>query len=164
MKRKTFFQKLAQSVQKIGSSENDPYQNDDLIEEEYDERNIPIEENETFYEEDDAHEEVGELSIDMYRIPDAIVVRTMVAGVPKNSIEITVTRDRLTIEGRRDTDFLGEVEEIYNEELYWGAFERSIELPEEVDIEMAEAHENHGLLTIILPLIDRHKKTRLKIK
>jgi HSP20 family molecular chaperone IbpA len=49
-------------------------------------------------------------------------------------------------------------------ELYWGAFERAVTLPEEVEIDEAEAIERHGMLMIKLPKIDKKRRSVLKIK
>jgi len=157
-RKKNFFKKLAESVQQMRTT-------DDYEEEREMNDNVRIQiqsDDSENYEE--YTEEIGELAVDMYRIENALVIRTMIAGIRKDEVEITLTRDSITIEGTRRPDDLGEIYETYFEELYWGAFERSIALPEEVDIEEAEAHEHHGLLTIILPLIDKHKRTQLKIK
>ena len=159
MRKKGFFKKLAESMKRFREEEPTyeeyPQDEEGVV-------NLSIRsEGEDEYEEE---EEVGELAIDMYRTHNAIVVRTMIAGTRKSDIEINLTRDSLTIEGTRQAPETGEVYETYFEELYWGPFAREIELPEEIDIEAAEAHEEHGLLTITLPLIDRHKRTRLKIK
>ena len=157
-RKKNFFKKLAESVQQMRTI-------DDYEEEREMNDNVRIQiqsDDSENYEE--YTEEIGELAVDMYRIENALVIRTMIAGIRKDEVEITLTRDSITIEGTRRPDDLGEIYETYFEELYWGAFERSIALPEEVDIEEAEAHEHHGLLTIILPLIDKHKRTQLKIK
>ena len=158
-KKKNFFKKLAESVQQLRS---DDYEYEEETPQE--EVNIDIQSSDDGAYEEEYEEEVGELAVDMYRIENALVVQTMIAGVQKNDIDITLTRDSLTIEGVRRREDLGEVYEEYYRELYWGAFERSIALPEEVDIEEAEAHEHHGLLTIILPLVDKHKRAHLKIK
>ena len=161
--KKSFFEKLTGSIK---------FNNDDEFEvygEEYLEgdttRKLSIDsESEVEFEEEEFEEEIGELSVDMYRIDNAIVIKTMVAGIQKAEIDITLTRDLVVIEGARKSENHGTVQVTYFEELYWGAFERSIELPEEIDIELAEAHEHHGLLTLILPLVDRNRQARLKIK
>ncbi len=159
-KKKNFFKKLAESVQQIGKeNHDDEYRDEEEMNQ--DQVHINIQSNEDYEE---YTEEVGELAIDMYRIENALVLRTMIAGVQKSDIDINLTRDSITIEGVRRPDEFGEIYETYFEELYWGAFERSIALPEEIDIEQAEAHEHHGLLTIVLPLVDKHKRTHLKIK
>jgi len=154
--KKSFFEKLTGSIK--FNNEEDDYQDMDgeFLETE--------EELEEEIEEESFDEEVGELSIDMYRVNNAIIVKTMVAGIQKSEIDISLTRDQIIIEGSRKNDPEGRIDEVYFEELYWGAFERTINLPEEIDIELAEAHEAHGLLTLILPLVDKNRQARLKIK
>lgn len=156
--KKSFFEKLTGSI-KFNNEEDYDVMDGEYLEaeeEEYDEEDES--EVEAF------EEEVGELSVDMYRVNNAIIIKTMVAGIQKSEIDISLTRDRVVIEGSRKNDPEGRIDTVYFEELYWGAFERSIELPEEIDIELAEAHESHGLLTLVLPLVDKNRQARLKIK
>ena len=157
--KKSFFEKLTGSI-KINSEEEEY----DVTDGEYLESEEEVYDEEELEPEDPYEEEIGELSIDMYRVNNAIIIKTMVAGIQKSEIDITLTRDQVTIEGSRQNEPEGRIETSYFEELYWGAFERTIELPEEVDIELAEAHESHGLLILVLPLVDREREARLKIK
>ena len=155
--KKSFFGKLTESIKFNNEEEFDSTEGEYLESEEYEE--YEDDEPEDFYE-----EEVGELSIDMYQVNNAIVIKTMVAGIQKSEIDISLTRDQVKIEGSRTNEPEGQIDEQYFGELFWGAFERTIDLPEEIDIELAEAHESHGLLTLILPLVDRNRQARLKIK
>ncbi|MCA9352785.1 Hsp20/alpha crystallin family protein [Patescibacteria group bacterium] len=158
--KKSFFEKLTGSI-KFNNDEDDydvmdgEYLESEDEEEEYDEEETS---------EESYDEEIGELSVDMYRVNNTIIIKTMVAGIQKSEIDIALTRDHVTIEGSRKNDPEGRIDTVYYEELYWGAFERTIDLPEEIDIELAEAHESHGLLTLVLPLVDKNRKAQLKIK
>ena len=40
----------------------------------------------------------------------------------------------------------------------------AINLPEEVDVDNAEAIEKHGMLTLHLPKLDKNRQARLKVK
>ena len=106
----------------------------------------------------------GELAIDVHQEKDAVVIKTMVAGVDPSDLEINVSRDMITIHGKRENDSEVEDENYYHRELYWGAFSRTIMLPCEVESEEAEAKESHGLLIIRLPKIDKNKQTKLQVK
>jgi len=88
----------------------------------------------------------------------------MVAGVQPDNLSITITRDMITIRGKREENKSVTDENYFVQELYWGSFSRTISLPEEVDPEEAEAIEKHGLLIIRLPKINKNKETRLKVK
>src|SRR3989344_3517869 len=109
-------------------------------------------------------EEEGQLTVDGYQTPAEIIVQTMVAGVRPEDLQITISRDMITIKGKREENRTITDDNYFLQELYWGSFSRTILLPEEIDPEEAEAIEKHGLLVIKLPKIDKEKKTSLKIK
>jgi len=106
----------------------------------------------------------AELTVDLYQTASDIIVQTMVAGVIPENLNITITRDTITIRGKREENKAIHSENYFVQELYWGSFSRFISLPEEIDPEEAEAIEKHGLLIIKLPKIDKNKETKLKIK
>jgi len=106
----------------------------------------------------------AELTIDLYQTPSDIVIQTMVAGVHPDNLSITITRDMVTIRGKREENKSIDKDNYFVQELYWGSFSRTISLPEEVDPEEAEAVEKHGLLIIKLPKLDKNRETKLKIK
>ena len=106
----------------------------------------------------------AQLSVDVYETDGAIIVKTMTAGVKKEDLEINVSRESLTIRGRRDNDSRSYQHNYHIQELYWGSFSRTIELPDEIDIEQASAVEHHGLVTIKLPKFDKKRKAVLKVQ
>ena len=108
--------------------------------------------------------EEGELAVDVYQTPVEIIIKTMVAGVRPEDLEISITRDMVTIRGKREAERTVREEDYYHQELYWGTFSRTVMLPAEIDVEESDAVEKHGLLIIRMPKIDKHKQTRLKVK
>ena len=119
-------------------------------------------------EEDDMEEEPdmeeGELSVDVYQTATEIIIEAMVAGVKPEDLHLSITRDMVTIKGRRDGNTQVTHDDYFYKELYWGTFTRTILLPHEVEIEEAEAVEKHGLLIIRLPKVDKARQTKLKVK
>jgi len=111
-----------------------------------------------------AEEEEGQLSIDIYQTHTDIIIQTMVAGVRPEDLQINITRDLVTIRGRREAARTIDDSHYFARELYWGTFSRTISLPQEIEPEEAEAIEKHGLLTIKLPKIDKNRQTTLKVK
>lgn len=109
-------------------------------------------------------EEEAQLTVDLYQTPTDIIVQTMVAGVLPDNLSISITRDMITIRGKREENQSINHDNYFVQELYWGSFSRTISLPEEVDPEEAEAIEKHGLLIIKLPKINKDKETKLKVK
>jgi HSP20 family protein len=106
----------------------------------------------------------GELPVDMYQTRDTIVIRALVAGVNPEDLNISITRDMVTLQGQREEVQEAPEEDYYHRELFWGSFSRSIVLPEEIIIDEAEAKEKHGLLEIILPKLDKGRSAKLQVK
>jgi HSP20 family molecular chaperone IbpA len=109
-------------------------------------------------------EETGELAVDVYQTPTHIVIKAMIAGVRPEDLDVSITRDMVTIRGKRERHTEGTAGDFFFQELYWGAFSRTIMLPQEVEIEEAEASEKHGLLIIRLPKLDKGRQAKLKVK
>ncbi len=106
----------------------------------------------------------GQLTVDVYQDPDEIVIKAIVAGVRPEDLDVSITRDMVTIRGKREDAREVSDDNYFYRELYWGSFSRTILLPQEIEVEEAEAIEKHGLLTIRLPKIDKAKQTKLKVK
>ena len=111
-----------------------------------------------------ATQQDGELPVDMYQTDEMIVIRALVAGVSPTELEISITRDMVTIRGIREEYQETHDDNYFHRELFWGSFSRTILLPEEVAIDEAEAQEKHGLLEIKLPKLDKHRTTQLKVR
>jgi HSP20 family protein len=112
----------------------------------------------------DAMQDEGELMIDVYQTPTDIVIKTMVPGVRPEDLDITITRDMVTVKGKREVERTISEENYFHRELYWGSFSRTVALPQEVEIEESEAGEKHGLLSIRLPKLDKHRQSKLRVK
>jgi HSP20 family protein len=108
--------------------------------------------------------EEGQLSIDVYQTPDTIVIKSTIAGVKPEDIDISINNDMLTIRGRRHmTEKIKDDQYLYRE-CYWGSFSRSIILPVEIEPEKIEAILENGVLTITLPKAKSAKQISIKVK
>jgi len=148
-KKRSFFEKLTGSIR--------AEENEEAI------KKISVKEDKSNDWMEEENQE-AELTVDVYQTPTEIIVQTMVAGVKPEDLEVTIARDMITIRGKREESRKIEEENYFSKELYWGAFSRTILLPQEIEPEESEATEKHGLLTIKLQKIDREKKTNVKIK
>ena len=106
----------------------------------------------------------GQLTVDVYQTPEDIIVQTMIAGVKPDDLDVSIARDMVTIKGGRQSSHSVKEDNYFHKELYWGSFSRTVLLPQEVDPEMAEATEKHGLLTLRLPKLNKDKSHKLKVK
>ncbi|OHB15413.1 MAG: hypothetical protein A2431_03990 [Candidatus Zambryskibacteria bacterium RIFOXYC1_FULL_39_10] len=108
--------------------------------------------------------EEGELNVDVYQNQNEIVIKTMVAGVKPEDLDVSISRDMVTLKGKRESERTIADDDYFHKELYWGSFSRTIVLPQEIDVDAAEAIEKHGLLIIRLPKLDKNRSTRLKVR
>jgi HSP20 family protein len=114
---------------------------------------------------DDAPEvTAGQLPVDVHQTANDIIVRTFVAGVRPDELSISISRDRVEISGSRSEREHVSGPDYFSRELFWGSFSRMIVLPQEIDVELATASSKDGLLTIVLPKIDKAKQTKLRVK
>ena len=175
--KKSFFERLAGTITVEDEEEVMDIDNEDeapksraakktvsSIEHETPKRRSQIQAIQDEYEEEEIEEEEGELSVDVYQTNTDIIIEAMVAGVKPEDLHLSITRDMVTIKGKRDGNNAVGDDDYFYRELYWGNFTRTILLPHEVIIEDSEAVEKHGLLIIRMPKIDKAKQTKLKVK
>ncbi|MFA6423060.1 MAG: Hsp20/alpha crystallin family protein [Patescibacteria group bacterium] len=115
-------------------------------------------------DEDWMEEYEGQLAIDVYQTDDDIVIKAPIAGVKPEDLEISITDDVVVIKGERKTNAETTRENYYSQECYWGSFSRSYALPVAVDSEKAQAGLKDGILTIVIPRIEKSKTRVLKIQ
>ncbi len=108
-------------------------------------------------------EEEGQLTVDVYQTDDEIVIKSTIAGVTADDLDISITNDMVTIKGSRGSEEKIKQSDYYYQELYWGAFSRSIILPEEIDADNAKASMKNGVLTIRLPKLAKSRTKKIKI-
>ncbi len=147
MKKKSFFEKLTGIVRV--DDESVEQESEDQIESELEETEAETE---------------GQLAIDMYQTPSEIVVKTMIAGVKQEDLDVSITRDMVIVKGKREESNNTAGNDYFHKELYWGSFSRTIILPQEINVDESEAINKNGLLVIRMPKIDKHRQAKLKIK
>ena len=156
MKKTSFWQKIIGAV-----PENEAlYEEYEMPDYEMEEEQEEVEESEDMNI--DKGPLVQELPVDVYENEDNIIIESFIAGMPLDELNIELARDSITINGSRKTQTSSE--EYFLRELNWGEFERTINLPEEVDIDAAEATEVSGVLKIVLPKFNKSRKAKLRVK
>jgi len=100
----------------------------------------------------------------VYQTPSEIIIRTFIAGVRPDEMNVSISRDMVVIEGSREERSTVTENDYFHHELFWGSFARTILLPQEIDVENSSAGAKDGLLTIILPKLDKARQTKLRIK
>ena len=97
-----------------------------------------------------AQEQLWAPRLEAYAKDGDLVLRADLPGVSLEDVDITLDGNMLTISGERK----GTTQEgvsYYLNELPYGAFRRSVAVPEGVDADSIKAHFEHGVLEVVLP-------------
>jgi HSP20 family protein len=106
----------------------------------------------------------GQLTIDVYQTEEDIVIKSTIAGVKPEDLDVTINNDMVTVKGERKNEEVVEHGNYYYQECYWGGFSRSVLLPVDVIPEKADASLKNGILTIRLPKADTTKTKKIQVR
>lgn len=134
----------------------------------FERHSIPVQSTTTILQQDDSdwmdREFEGQLSIDVYQKDNNIIVKSTIAGVNPEDLDISVENDMLTIRGKRYHDREIHESDYFFQECYWGGFSRSIILPVDVQFDKIQAELDNGVLTITLPKAECNKKINVQVR
>ncbi len=100
----------------------------------------------------DHETDIGQIAVDILDLSDAIVIVAPVAGVDPSEVDIGLSRNILTISGnRRENPIYMEARRMLVEECFYGAFSRSIILPENLAFDKISASVEYNVITILIP-------------
>ncbi len=106
----------------------------------------------------------GQLTIDVYQTENDIVIKSTIAGVKPEDLDVSINNDMVTVKGERKNEEEVENGNYYYQECYWGSFSRSVLLPVDVIPEKADASLKNGILTIRLPKADTTKTKKIQVR
>ncbi len=106
----------------------------------------------------------GQLTIDVYQTDDDVVIKSTIAGVKPENLDVNINNDMVTIRGERVQDEEIDPENYYYQECYWGTFSRSVILPIEIIPDKAEATMKNGILTLRMPKADTTKTRKIQVR
>ena len=102
--------------------------------------------------------------VDVREKDKEVVVTAELPGLEEKDVEVELTDEGLTIRGEKKQEQEERGEGYYRAERTYGAFQRFIDLPCEVDGEKAEAEFRNGVLTVTLPKLPEEQGNRKKIQ
>lgn len=105
----------------------------------------------------------GELVVDVYELDGYVIIKSAIAGVRPEDLDISIENDTVSIKGNRKEVSTESHRNYFHQECYWGSFSREIILPTEVDGGKTEASMKNGILTIKVPKIE-HQKKKISIR
>ena len=101
--------------------------------------------------------------VDIWQTEGELFVRASVPGVRPEELHIAVLNGMLTLKGEHKPDAVPEGAHYLRQEIGYGTWERSFELPFSVQADKAEARFEHGILTVTLPKADEAKPRQIPI-
>lgn len=102
--------------------------------------------------------------VDLYETKDNLVVKAELPGVKPEEVEVSIVGDTLTLKGERKEEKEAREEGYYHRELTYGAFHRSLTLPQTVDPGKVKATFKNGILEIVLPKKEEAKPKAIKVE
>jgi HSP20 family protein len=107
--------------------------------------------------------EVVRPKVDLIDRDHDIVIKAEMPGVDKDDIDISVTRNTVTIKGETSHEEEEEKGDFYRKEMTRGSFSRRLTLPADVDEEKAKAEFKDGVLELTLPKVEKAKRRKIKV-
>lgn len=106
-----------------------------------------------------------EPNISINQKDDAYIIKADLPGMEKNAIGIEINGRELILAGeRKENDAKNDARGFYRQELSYGSFSRSIQLPEDAAVGEIVSEYTNGVLTITIPRAKTTKATPPKIK
>jgi HSP20 family protein len=100
--------------------------------------------------------------LNVFNKGDDIVVVTEVPGVRKGDLQIEAKDNTIRIAGTKSVAY-GEQASVHRRERGWGRFDRTIQLPVEIDADRIKAECRDGVLALYLPRAERAKAKTIKV-
>jgi HSP20 family protein len=92
-----------------------------------------------------------------------VTVKLEVPGVAKDQLQLSVSDDTLTVRGETRKESEEKKKNFYRQEIRYGAFQRTVPLPVEVDASKATAQMKNGVLKVTLPKSRQPKAHEVKV-
>jgi HSP20 family protein len=102
-------------------------------------------------------------SMDIFTEGDDVVVKGELPGMKKEDINVSLTKDTISISGEKKKEEKVEKKDYYSLERSYGSFKRLFSLPAEVQTEKASAKFKDGVLEIRIPKTEEAKKKEKKV-
>jgi HSP20 family protein len=106
----------------------------------------------------------GALALDVYETDDSIVVKSSIPGVKPEDVEINIKGNILSISGETKEEEDVKEDNYMRRERRYGAFSRSLALPEGVNTDKAEAEFEDGVLKLTIPKAPEAQPKTIKVK
>jgi HSP20 family protein len=105
-----------------------------------------------------------EPDLDILEDKDNIIIKLDIPGMTADGIDLTILGDVIQIKGERKREIGREDENYHYIGCNYGKFDIKIPLPTPIDNEKIKASYKNGVLTVILPKLEKKESGEQKIK
>lgn len=102
-------------------------------------------------------------SVDVIDREEEIVVKAELPGVEKKDLDVSVTRNSVTIKGSTRHEEKEEKGDYHRCEISRGSYARTLSLPEDIDEDKTRATFRDGILELNLPKLNKSKRRSVKV-
>jgi HSP20 family protein len=102
-------------------------------------------------------------AMDLVESKDHLILRADLPGLSEDDVSIEIKDNVLTVSGERKAERTDENEGYYRFERAFGAFSRSLTLPEGIDPDGVDAQFDRGVLEVRIPKPEERKPHRVEI-
>lgn len=103
-------------------------------------------------------------AVDVHETDDSYLLSLDVPGIPQEAIKIEANDGRLTISGERSSFNTTDEKHFKRVERSFGSFERSFQLPQNVDQAKIQARYENGVLEVMVPKAEIAKPKSISIE
>jgi HSP20 family protein len=101
--------------------------------------------------------------VNLYELDEEYLITAELPGISPESLELTMGSGTLTLKGTRPGPVGVADDRFRRHERVWGAWERSLNVPERVESERVSAEFNDGILKIHLPKAAESKPRQIQV-
>lgn len=103
-------------------------------------------------------------SVDMYEEGDNVVVKAELPGIDPNAVDVTVTKDTVTITAEKKAETEEKGRNYLRRERRFGTFSRTLALPAQVVPDKSRAKFENGTLILTMPKVEEEKSGQVKVE
>jgi HSP20 family protein len=103
-------------------------------------------------------------SCDVFEDKDAVKIVAELPGVKPEDVKLSLENNLLTIRGEKKQEAEERSERVHRYERSYGLFERAFVLPSTVDGDKISAQAQNGVLTIVVPKVERARPREIPVR
>jgi HSP20 family protein len=100
--------------------------------------------------------------INIFQQGEDFVAVIELPGIDKNDLQIEAKENTIRLSGKKTINY-DEAASMHRRERTWGAFDRTISIPTQIDPNSIRAEYRDGVLALFIPQAESHKPRAIKI-